>query len=161
MDEPQFLSLIQTYQPMLHKICRVYRQLKHEQEDLFQEIIYQLWKSHQSYKGTAQLTTWVYRVALNTALTDIRKKKPDIRYANEIPDIRSELPDNQQREQEELLTRALQQLSDGEKTIITLYLESLSYKEISNITGISESNVGVKLNRIKVKLQKLLNNGTK
>ncbi|RFS20770.1 sigma-70 family RNA polymerase sigma factor [Chitinophaga silvatica] len=161
MEEAQFLTMIQTFQPMLYKICRVYRPSRQDQEDLFQEIIYQLWKSQHSFKGNSQIKTWIYKVAINTALTDFRKKKPDIRYTDQIPDTESEFSNSDSTNQETLFIEALQQLTDGEKTIITLYLESFSYKEIAGILGISENNVGVKINRIKIKLQNILNHGTK
>lgn len=161
MEEAQFLTMIQTYQPMLYKICRIYRQSRQDQEDLFQEIIYQLWKSQHTFKGNSRINTWIYKVALNTALTDLRKKKPDIRYTDQIPDTASETLNTDPNSQETMFIAALQQLTDGEKTIITLYLESLSYKEIAGILGISETNVGVKITRIKIKLQNILNHGTK
>lgn len=154
MDETQFLHLISTHQAIIHKICRLYRDSPQDREDLFQEIIFQLWRSVPSFQGKAKFSSWMYRIALNTAILPFRKKRPDIRYTDQLPDNPEEPlePD----EQQEQLLHALKQLNDADKALITLYLEDLSYKEIAEITGITENNVGVKLNRIKNKIQQLL-----
>jgi RNA polymerase sigma factor (sigma-70 family) len=154
MDETHFLQLINTHQAIIHKICRLYRDTPQDREDLFQEIIFQLWRSVPSFQGKSKFSSWMYRIALNTAILSFRKKRPDIRYTDRLPDNPEEPrePD----EQQEQLLHALKQLNNGDKALITLYLEDLSYKEISEITGITENNVGVKLNRIKNKIQQLL-----
>lgn len=154
MDETQFLQHISAHQAIIHKICRLYRDTPHDREDLFQEIIFQLWRSVPSFQGKAKFSSWMYRIALNTAILPFRKKRPDIRYMDQLPDNPEEHlePD----EQQEQLLHALKQLNDADKALITLYLEDLSYKEIAEITGITENNVGVKLNRIKNKIQQLL-----
>jgi RNA polymerase sigma factor (sigma-70 family) len=150
MDEAQFLALIKEHQKIIHKICRLYR------EDLFQEITFQLWKSFPDFKGDAKISTWIYRIALNTAIATFRKKKPNIEYTSVLPD----LPEEQQSEElslrQERLFTVLKQLDDSEKAIIALYLEDLNYQQIAEVIGINENYVGVKLNRIKNKIQKLL-----
>jgi RNA polymerase sigma factor (sigma-70 family) len=156
MDETQFLSLIRKHQGIIHKICRLYRDSREDREDLFQEITFQLWKSLPSFKGQAQVSTWIYRVALNTAIASFRKKRPDITYASEIPDLAEDLPDEELTIRSERLFVAMKQLNDSEKAIIALYLEELSYQQIAEVTGINENYVGVKLNRIKNKIQKIL-----
>ncbi|WP_316813603.1 sigma-70 family RNA polymerase sigma factor [Pedobacter heparinus] len=156
MDERQFLTLIAEHQGIIHKVCRLYRDSREDREDLFQEIAYQLWRALPSFRGRAKQSTWIYRVALNTALASFRKKKPEIAYSAVLPD----LPEAQQSEElalrQERLFAALKQLDDAEKAIITLYFEELSYQEIAAVIGINENYVGVKLNRIKNKIQKLL-----
>ena len=154
MDETQFLQLINTHQAIIHKICRLYRDTRQDREDLFQEIIFQLWRSVPSFQGKAKFSSWMYRIALNTAILPFRKKRPDIRYMDQLPDNPEE--PHEPDEQQEQLLYALKQLNDADKALITLYLEDLSYKEIAEITGITENNVGVKLNRIKNKIQQLL-----
>ena len=158
MDEQPFLTLIQEHQGIIHKICRLYRDGKEDREDLFQEITYQLWKSFPSFKGEAKISTWMYRIALNTAIASFRKKRLDVEYQPVLPD----LPDHEVNEEhairQERLFAALKQLNEGERAIITLYLDELSYRQIAEIIGINESNVGVKLNRIKLKIQKLIIN---
>jgi RNA polymerase sigma factor (sigma-70 family) len=156
MDEAQFLALIKEHQAMVHKICYLYRDSREDREDLFQEITFQLWKAWPTFKGEAKITTWMYRVALNTAIAVFRKRRPDIEYTPVLPD----LPDEQQSEElalrHEQLFAALKRLDDNEKAIITLYFEEMSYQQIAEVIGINENYVGVKLNRIKNKIQKLL-----
>lgn len=154
MDETQFLQLIDQHQQIIHKICWLYRDSPEDREDLFQEIVFQLWKSASSFGGKSQFSSWLYRIAINTALTAFRKKQPDVRYPSVFPDIPATSPDDN--EQMERLRIAIRQLNDADKAIIALYLEELSYQEIAAITGITENNVGVKINRIKNKLQQLL-----
>ncbi len=156
MDETQFLVLIKEHQGIIHKICRLYRDIREDREDLFQEITFQLWKSRQTFKNDAKISTWIYRIALNTAIATYRKRKEAIEYGPVLPDVVEEQPDEALALRQERLFNALKQLDDGDKAIITLYLEDLSYQQIADIIGISENYVGVKLNRIKTKIQSLL-----
>ncbi|MBO9729436.1 MAG: sigma-70 family RNA polymerase sigma factor [Chitinophaga sp.] len=155
MDQPAFLSVIQQHQGILHKLCRLYRDSPEDREDLFQEMIYQLWKSFPSYAGNAKISTWIYRIALNTALAGFRKRRISITYTDALPDIPA--PENTGTQQQYQLFAALRQLSDAEKAIIALYLDDFSYQEIAGIIGIAENYVGVKINRIKTKLKNILN----
>lgn len=155
MDKSAFPDMIQQHQGILHKLCRLYRDNREDREDLFQEMIYQLWKSYPSFAGNARISTWIYRVALNTALADFRRKQPRITYTDSLPDM----PDHGGQAtsvQQDQLFAALKQLSDAEKAIIALYLEDMSYQEIADIIGIDENYVGVKLNRIKSKIKNIL-----
>lgn len=152
MNESQFIQYIDQYQPVIHKICRLYRDSKEDREDLFQEIVFQLWKSAHTFEGRAKFSTWMYRIALSTALAGFRKKSPAVVYPETLPE-RTEEQDEKQLQSEQLM-EALKRLDDADKALIALYLEDLSYQEIAEITGISENYVGVKLNRIKIKLQK-------
>jgi RNA polymerase sigma-70 factor (ECF subfamily) len=156
MDEITFLRLIETHQDILYKICRVYRNTPEDRKDLFQEIVYQLWKSAPGFRGQSAFSTWMYRVALTTAIADFRKPGPPLRYVAQLPDLPGE-PDDPE-EPRERLFRAIGVLAPAEKALITLYLEDLTYREIADITGLSENNVGVKLNRIRRKLELLLKN---
>ena len=158
MSEKKFLTLIDQHQGIIHKICRLYRDSTEDREDLFQEIIFQLWQSFPSFEGKAKITSWMYRIALNTALASFRKKKPDISYTAILPDYTEDEPNEQEAIQQEKLLAVLKKLDDIEKAIIALYFEDMSYEEISAITGISENYVGVKLNRIKTKIKTLLIN---
>lgn len=156
MDKQAFLTTITQHQGMLHKLCRLYRDTLEDREDLFQEMIYQLWKSFPAFKGNAKISTWIYRIALNTALAGFRKKNLPVTYTDTFPEI-AQPADHRDNEQQELFFAALKQLSDAEKAIIALYLEDMSYQEIAGIIGIEENYVGVKLNRIKNKIKSLLN----
>lgn len=156
MDEQPFLDMMREHQGIIHKVCRLYRDSPQDREDLFQEITYQLWSAFPRYRGESKLSSWMYRLALNTAIGSFRKKRPQLNYEEVLPEIADEVPNEEQAIREERLFAALKQLNDAEKAIITLYLEEHSYKQISEIIGISENNVGVKLNRIKHKIQQLL-----
>jgi RNA polymerase sigma factor (sigma-70 family) len=154
MEEAPFLQLIDQHQGIIHKICRLYRDSSEDREDLFQDIVYQLWKSAPAFEGRSKFSTWMYRVALSVAITAYRKKKPAIRYTATLPEKHEAAEDPD--EQREQLFKALKQLDDGDKALIALYLEGLNYQEMAEITGLTDNNVGVKLNRIKKKIQQLL-----
>ena len=157
MSEKHFLEQVNRHQAIIHKICRLYRDSFEDREDLFQEIMFQLWQSFPSFEGKSKITSWMYRIALNTALASFRKHKPDIAFTDNLPEYAEAASNDEQELQKEKLLAALKKLDDTEKAIIALYFEDMSYGEIAAITGISENYVGVKLNRIKTKIQKLLN----
>ncbi len=157
--EKDFIRLITENQGIIHKVANLYSNGKEEKQDLFQEILLQLWKSYGTFQHKSKFTTWMYRVALNTALTSFRKFKKQ-KLQQDIDEIGFQIPDlntNQEiEEQIKYLYAAISQLSEIERAIIMLYLEEHDYKEISQILGITESNVGVKINRIKKKLKTIL-----
>lgn len=156
----EFIERITENQGAIHKICNVYANSREERKDLKQEIILQLWKSYPGFQGKSKFSTWMYRIAFNTAITNVRKSKKhpivealsgteqsipareDIDYIND--DINS-------------LFKAIAKLKEVEKAIVMLYLEEKSYKEIGEVVGITEKNVSVKLVRLKEKLIKLIN----
>ena len=152
----QFTDVIFPHQALIHKICRMYRDTPEDQEDLFQEIIYQLWKSYPKFQGKSKISTWMYRIGLNTAMASFRKNKVKLLYSDTVPD-KSNVPESAEHWREELLFSAIRQLSDDERALIGLYLDDFSYVEIAEIIGISENNIGVRLNRIKKKLKVILN----
>lgn len=157
MSEAAFLAIMGLHQGIIHKICRVYRDQPEDREDLFQEITFQLWKAYPQFRGDAKISTWLYRIALNTAIVSFRKKKPMLDFVQELPDHQEiNLPPDETNW--EVLLKAIKTLNEGDRAIITLYLEDLSYQQIAEIIGISENNVGVKLNRIKEKIKKLIKN---
>lgn len=157
LNQDGFLQIIREHGGILHKVCRLYRDNVEDREDLFQEIIYQVWKAYPSFKGQAVISTWIYRIALNTAMATYRKKKPQVSYVESLPDFAEEPPDDRRADRLEQLYKAIKQLNDVEKAIITLYLDELNYQQIAAITGITENNVGVRINRIKHKMQQFLN----
>ncbi len=143
---------------IIYKICTLYAAVE-DREDLKQEIIFQLWKSYPSFKGESKFQSWMYRVAINTAMLGLRARK--VTYTS-LSGHESEIPDEQWKgSEEEARVRQLYQhiskLKDLDKTIIFLYLEQCSYEEIAEITGISMKNVSVRLVRIREKLRKLFN----
>ena len=147
-----FLSMINQHKAIIHKIAKMYMNNTDDQQDLFQEIVMQLWKAYPTFKGNSKFSTWMYRVALNTALVYFKKdnRKVDKTPLNENIDINeSELKE----EKLSYLYKAVQELNAVEKALIFLFLENQSHREIAENLGISEVNARVKLNRTKEKLQ--------
>jgi len=133
---------------------------KGEVDDLYQEILFSVWKSLDSYKGAAQISTWIYRVAVNTAINyNIKHKKQQHLVLPETLNIAAEEKNPKQEEaQFKKLRYCIQQLEAQDRLIISLVLEDKSYKDIAEITGSNTNNVGVKINRIKARLLKLMEN---
>ena len=156
--EKEFVELINTNRGLIYKVCHLYGN-NDDKKDLFQEIVLQLWKAYPSFRKESLNTSWMYKVALNTAISNFRKesKKPD---RNAISEAEFQIPDISFYAEEDdrlnLLRQAIEKLSEIEKAIIMLYLEEKSYDEIGEIIGISHSNVGVRINRIKSKLEKII-----
>lgn len=155
--EQVFISLIDEYQKILHSVCRIYTDNSIDHEDLFQEMLVQLWNGYARYKGESKISTWIYRVSLYTAITYIKKvvKRRTIKDHSEIDLVYYQKTEESK---EDLLLIAIKRLAAADRGFILLYLEDKSYKEMSEILGISESNVGVKLNRIKNKLKAIMTN---
>ncbi len=154
----EFISLIEKHQGIIHKVSRMYCDKEECRRDLFQDILVQLWQSFSSFNHKSKFSTWMYRVALNTAIAQFRKDKKN----NEdlTPDVPVNVPEEESFKEKEdrinLVHKAINKLSKAEKAIIILYMDDYSYEEISEISGLTISNVGVKINRIKAKLQKIL-----
>ncbi|MGB3182011.1 MAG: sigma-70 family RNA polymerase sigma factor [Cyclobacteriaceae bacterium] len=155
-DKEPFLQQVFAHQAIIHKICRMYRDTKEDREDLFQEIIYQLWKAYGGYRGDARITTWMYRIGLNTAMATFRKPKPEHASLEEhvaLPGMADLPPED---ENSERLFSAIRQLQEADRALLSLYFEDMSYAEMGEVLGISESNVGARLTRVKAKLRKQL-----
>lgn len=158
--EKEFLQIITENQGIIHKVCSIYCDLEEDRRDLFQEILVQLWKSYPSFRSESKFSTWMYRVALNTAITSFKKDKrqPDKSGVSfENLQLVEEIYDTQTEDQIRLLNAAVSQLTGVEKSIILLFLEDKKYEEIAEITGITQNYVRVKMNRIKKKLKMLMN----
>ncbi len=156
--EKDFLGLLQKHKGILHKISRIYLDAPEDREDLIQEIILQLWKSFGSFNEQSQFSTWMYRVAINTAILFYKKenKRIDNQPINDGIDIKNEENDNTQNTQLEHFYKAVQNLNQIEKAVIFYFMEGKSHKEISENLGISEVNTRVKLKRTKEKLQEII-----
>ncbi len=158
--EHNFVTNLEQNQNIVHKVCRIYTNDPDSHNDLFQEITIQLWKAYPKFRGDAKFSTWMYRVALNTAITLYRKSKRSLSTTDiESIDfkIKAEEYDDEVEQQLKLMYSAVKQLNDIEKALVFLYLEDKSYKEIAETMGISEVNARVKMNRVKTKLKKILN----
>ncbi|SDB31897.1 RNA polymerase sigma-70 factor, ECF subfamily [Flavobacteriaceae bacterium MAR_2010_188] len=154
--EKEFLDIVTANQKIIYKVSRLYRDSKEDQEDLFQEIVYQLWNAYPKFRNDSKVTTWMYRIALNTAIATFRKKKVEIDFKDNIPYSQLPIDDSQISENEILMYEALKKLNSAERAIISLFLEDYSYKEIGELVGITENYVGVKMSRIKEKLKTIL-----
>ncbi|WP_417199442.1 RNA polymerase sigma factor [Bizionia sp.] len=158
--EHSFVEQLESNQNIVHKVCRLYTNNQDAHNDLFQEITIQLWKAFPKFRGDSKFSTWMYRVALNTAITLYRKKKRRIKtqeFESIEFKIKAEEYDDTEEQQLKLLYNAVKELNDIEKALVFLYLEEKNYKEISETMGISEVNARVKMNRIKTKLKTILN----
>jgi len=149
----EFLGLIQDNKGIIFKICNSYCSNKSDREDLAQEIIYQLWKSGHSFNSDHKFSTWMYRVALNVAISHYRKEKksgPVISIDEHYADIEDKEDGHNKTEKNiKLLQQFIDELKEFDRALMILYLENKSYIEISEILGITETNVGTKINRIK------------
>lgn len=151
----EFIIMIRDCEGILYKISRIYSEDMIDRQDLYQDIVYQLWKSFNSFKGDAKLSTWVYRVALNTAISHLDKtgkRKNKIPINEDIFNLFEE-SDHLMDYRVEALYKQIKKLDLVEKGVILLYLDGKSYEEIAVITGFSVTNVGTRLNRIKNKLR--------
>lgn len=158
--EHQFVTELESNQNIVHKVCTLYTNDKDSHKDLFQEITIQLWKAYPKFRGDSKFSTWMYRVALNTAITLYRKSKRRVKtqdYESVIFKIKQEEYDETEEQQLKLMYKAVKQLGDIDKALVFLYLEDKNYNEISDTLGISEVNARVKMNRIKNKLKTILN----
>lgn len=157
MLKDQFIDDVNQNIGIIHSICNTFVQYNSaEQKDLFQEIMYQLWKSYPSFNGNSKFSTWMYRVAFNTAITHSKKsgRTPEKVELNEnhhtVPAADSSIDGEKE---VALLYSAIQTLKDIDKAIILLYLNENSYKEIADVTGLTKTNISVRLVRIKRELK--------
>lgn len=150
-----FIQQIKENEGIIYKVARLYTNTTEDQKDVYQDIVYQLWKSYPSFKADSKISTWMYRVALNTAISNLKKEKRkgtrvsiDNFLLNKIDQV-----DTVMEERITLLYAHIKKLSVVERGIILLHLEGKSYDEIATITGFTATNVGTRLARIKNKLK--------
>ncbi|MBQ4819380.1 sigma-70 family RNA polymerase sigma factor [Aquimarina sp. MMG016] len=153
--ESVFTQIIKDNEGVIFKITTVYTDNREDQKDLYQEIVYQLWKAFDRFRGDSKISTWMYRVALNTAITRLKKEK---RKGNQVGIDKvimkqTEYYDTEFEEKLKILYSHIQGLNELEKGLMLLLLEGKKYEEIASITGLSASNVGTKISRIKSKLK--------
>ncbi len=161
-EEELFNELIKENHASIYRICRAYLYDVSHADDLYQEILFQVWKSMKNFKGKSKVSTWIYRIAVNTAISFNAKNKQHQHLS--IPDsIQLPYEDTLEKKQEDeqqvnQLRYCISKLESADRLIISLVLEDKSYKEIAEITGINMNHVGVKINRIKGRLLKLMSN---
>jgi len=155
--DSSFIYQINQNLGIAHKVCRIYFEDVDEREDVLQEMMYQLWRSYPRFDGRSKFSTWMYSVCLNTALTYRRKFNKEKTESLSLTHHQiADQPSGDQEEAISLLFNAIATLSPVNKAIVLLYLENMSYDEIAAITGLSKSNVSVRLVRIKKELEILL-----
>ena len=158
--EKEFLNRIESHKGILYKVSKMYMDTYDDQQDLFQEIVCQLWKSYDSFRNESQFSTWMYRVAVNTAIVFLKKEKRKVdKYEIASENIKEDEGDSHIKESQiDHFYKAVQKLEKIDKAIIFYQLEGFSHKEIGENLGISEGNARVKLNRAKEKLKEIIKN---
>jgi len=157
--EAEFTDKINDCRGIIYKICNLYASAPADREDLFQEIVIQLWKAWPGFRGDSKFSTWLYRVALNTAISTLRRqdRTVDLSFPEFIPD---ESPDmTSENEKEEMILRmyrSISQLNEVDRAVVMLWLEDRSYEEMEMILGINQNSLRVKMNRAKEKLRNLI-----
>lgn len=153
-----FEEMILGFRPMIIKICSMFVKTPEDIKDLYQEIILQLWKSMHRYEGRSKLSTWIYRIAINTAIHQKKaiSKKALLFTRGSQPDPMDASESNDLNEGFEMLYQAIRKVDELDRAIILLYLEQNSYKEISEVTGLTVSNISVRILRIKKKLRTIM-----
>jgi RNA polymerase sigma-70 factor, ECF subfamily len=145
-----FETWLDKHKALLFKVVRAYAFTAMDQEDLFQEISIQVWRSIPKFRQESSVTTWLYRISLNTAITWLRKERK--RYPSETLDSDRHILEESSMQMEERLAwlyEEIHRLDEIDRSVTLLLLDNFSYKEMAAILGITESNVGVKINRIK------------
>jgi RNA polymerase sigma-70 factor (ECF subfamily) len=158
VKEKEFAKLIKDNQGLIIKVSRLYTNSLEDEQDLFQEIVLQLWRSYDTFKGQSKISTWMYRVALNTAITLFRKKTKSPQ-TDELMDFHasSYLEDDDEKQQQiSLLYKVVKMLPQVERAIVMMYLDDLPYRDIAENLGITEVNARVKMNRLKKTLKQLM-----
>ncbi|MGD8427779.1 MAG: RNA polymerase sigma factor [Balneolaceae bacterium] len=162
ITEKNFTEIIEANEERLKHLSRMYADRIDDEQDIYQEIIIQIWRSLPSFEGDAQINTWIYRLAVNTAISFTRKKRTRQAYYSKFKKQKKSekntriYPDSPEKDKVTTLYDAMAALNPSEKAIISMYLEDFSYEEIAFVTDISENYVGVKLHRIKNKLSNII-----
>ncbi|MFW5687650.1 MAG: RNA polymerase sigma factor [Bacteroidota bacterium] len=160
MHENDFIRTIETHRGIIFKVCKMYCPQDDDCKDLYQDIVAQLWKAWSGFRGDSKISTWIYRIALNTAISGFRKQKRNpLTNSVDTEELNIAQEDTRRKKEDlELLHMAIGELSEIEKGMIMLYLDDVSYEEIASIMGITQNNVRVKMLRIREKLRGIMDN---
>jgi RNA polymerase sigma factor (sigma-70 family) len=153
-NETEFIEIIKAHEALIYKIARLYANTRDGRQDLYQDIVYQLWKSFSSFRGESKISTWMYRIALNTSIGYLNKEKRTTGHQpiDETLLNRTDPADTLKEEQIEALYANIKTLGTMDTAIIFLYLEAKTYEEMAEITGLSATNIGTRLGRIRQKI---------
>ena len=153
-----FTAELSQHQRIIIKVARMYADNPDDQSDLIQEISLQLWKSFDGFKGDSKFSTWLYRVALNTAITFLKKEKRRVDKGTLVAGVEPQLEVSETDKNSQLahFYKAVQELNQIEKALIFLFIEEMAHKDIALNLGLSEVNTRVKLNRTRQKLQEII-----
>ena len=158
-EEKKFIDLINEHQGLIHKVCIMYESDREVRNDLFQEIVLQLWKSFHTFRGDSKITTWMYRIALNTAISGYRKQTRNVK-TEDLDEVHLNISEQYSgddgEENAQKLQWAIRQLSEIERAMVMMALEEIPYDEIAETIGITQNNVRVRMNRVREKLRKLM-----
>lgn len=157
LRENEFIALVEEYKQVIYKVCYIYATDPENLNDLYQEVVINLWKAFPRFRGECKASTWIYRVGLNTCISFFRKSKSRPEVVPISVDLEAVAEEEDKTAQLHELYRMINRLGRLERALILLWLEEKSYQEMADITGISRNNVAVKLNRIKEKLKMMLN----
>ncbi len=154
----QFVALLEQSKKLIYKVCFAYSASLEDRQDLFQEIVFQLWRSFEKFDAKMKFSTWLYRIALNTAISHVRRMSRRYRRERLTEEHILELtpaPKAADSDSDDLeaLKRQIDRLKEMDKALVVLHLEGNSHREVAEILGISESNVGTRLNRVKQSLR--------
>jgi RNA polymerase sigma-70 factor, ECF subfamily len=152
LKKQNFIQLIDKNRGIIRSLCKAYYSGSEDQKDAFQDIVLQLWKSVDTFRGESEISTWIYRVSLNTLLTKVRNEKKQI-VAESIGTSELSISIAMADGDIELLNNVIQSLKDLDKAIVILYLEGYKNKEISQILNLTSTNVGTRLNRVRAELK--------
>lgn len=154
----EFVKMVSSHSNLIYKVCNAYATGSYDMNDLYQDIVLNLWRSYPSFRGESKLSTWIYRVALHTAVSSLRKETKhhsNIQLTSELENIL--ISEDSQTELIKEIYNLIRRLEIYDRALILLWLDDLSYQEIAEILGITRSNVATKINRVKNKLKEMSN----
>lgn len=151
-----FEQILEESKEKIYRICRIYATLPVEPQDLFQEVALQIWKSFSDFEGKSSIDTWIYRISLNVCMRHKlmleKSSSKSVRFDSIKFALSENPPDEAEEEKYRFLKECIASLNESDTSVIVLYLEDLPYKQISQITGLNENHVAVKMKRIRKKL---------
>lgn len=163
--EPTFIQILEDNKNKIYRICRIYAVSPVEPQDLFQEVVFQVWKSFSTFERKSSISTWIYKIALNVCYRSKMKLEKNNSKMVRLESIQFEpaesIPDKSQEEKYQALHDCISSLNESDQSIVILYLEELPYKEIAAITGLTENHIAVKMKRIRKMLFDCITNKLK